>query len=47
MVVFYGLDSGLEGVRRIYRSDFVKIEEMGQLADMVGNPLTNQLRSDR
>ena len=47
MAVFYGLDSDLEGARKIYGSGFVRIKEMGQLADTVGNLLTSQLRSGR
>ena len=47
MAVFYGLDSDLEGARKIYGSSFVRIREMGQLADTVGNLLTSQLRSGR
>lgn len=47
MAVFYGLDSDLEGARKIYGSSFVRIREMGQLADTVGNMLTSQLRSGR
>ncbi|MFR2694423.1 MAG: hypothetical protein ACLTBV_31335 [Enterocloster bolteae] len=43
----YGLDSDLEGARKIYGSGFVRIKEMGQLADTVGNLLTSQLRSGR
>ena len=47
MAVFYGLDSDLEGARKIYGSSFVRIRGMGQLADTVGNLLTSQLRSGR
>ena len=47
MAVFYGLDSDLEGARKIYGSSFARIREMGQLADTVGNLITNQLRYGR
>lgn len=47
MAVFYGLDRDLKGARKIYGSSFVRIREMGQLADTVGNMLTGQLRSGR
>lgn len=44
MAVFYGLDSDLEGARRIYGSDFARIKDMGQLADAVGNLIAGRLK---